>query len=472
MWDYRKFIIFSSVLVLSAVLPVSLTAETGIPLTEIEEKASISKRALLEDIDHLLGTIEKVHADPYRLTSREDFLNLISSQKDYVRAYPQAELSLFESFYILQELAAAIQDEHTILNFPIQSISDTELFFPFKIRILGKKMFVEKSLGNTIIPEFSEILEINKMKTSSIWKGCLKYMNPPLPHAKARMFEKFISTILTTLFDMHSPWIIQYRSGGKAHTVETDGIKGDMLFKALFESRAYREYSIEFNGKEIPVLDIPSFAYGRYQNYEKFIDRFFSKHHKKKALVIDLRRNPGGNGTWGYYMLDYLTDSPYKIIDVFDFKVSDIFRKSDYRSKAGDNLVGAKNGEYIPIASEKMRTPQNKGNKFLGKVFLLISHSTDSAGVVTAAIFKHSKMGTVIGQETAGRIKFNSDPVAVNLPNSGLKVYIPVAIYALPGDKPAQGVIPDIVIDYSIEDLKKHMDKEIEKIKELLTKIN
>ena len=194
MRDYRKFIIFSSVLILSAIFSVSLTAKTGIPLTEINEKAFIPKGALLEDIDHLVGTIEKAHADPYRLTSREDFLNLISSRKDYVRTYPQAELSLFESFYILQELAAAI--------------------------------------------------------------------------------------------------------------------------------------------------------------------------------------------------------------------------------------------------------------------------------------FKHSKMGTVIGQETAGRIKFNSDPVAVKLPNSGLRVYIPVAIYALPGDKPAQGVIPDVVTDYSIEDLKKHTDKEIAKTKELLTKMN
>jgi len=336
---------------------------------------------------------------------------------------------------------------------------------------LGEKMFVEKNLGNTTIPEFSEILEINKVQTRSIWQRCLKYMNPPLPHAKVNMFEKFISTILTTLFDMHPPWVIQYKSGGKVNTVETEGINGEMLFKVLFGFPAYREDSIVFNGKEIPVLDIPSFAYGRYQDYERFIDNFFSKHQKKEALIIDLRRNPGGNGTWGYYMLDYLTDSSYKIINVFDFKVSKIFRTSNYRSKAGNNLVGAKNGDYIPSASNGIRTPQNKRNKFQGRVFLLVSHTTDSAGVVTAAIFKHGKMGTVIGQETAGRIKFNSDPVAVKLPNSGLEVFIPVAIYALPGDNPDRGVIPDIVIDYSIEDLKKHSDKEIEKIKELISKI-
>jgi C-terminal processing protease CtpA/Prc len=167
-------------------------------------------------------------------------------------------------------------------------------------------------------------------------------------------------------------------------------------------------------------------------------------------------------------MLDYLNDSSYQIIQVFDFRVSDLFRTSGYRGKAGNNLAGAKDGDYIPSAAGRMRTPANKGNRFQGRVFLLVSHATDSAGAVTAAIFKHGKMGTVIGQETAGRIKFNSDPVAVKLPNSGLQAYIPVAIYTLPGGDPNRGVMPDIIVDYSIEDLKNHTDKEMETVKDLM----
>jgi len=471
MMSKKMVVVFASVLVGSCFLSISFTAYKGMPLTENKEAESIPKKALLEDIDYFVEKIEIAHANPYRLVSREDFMNLVSHLKNYVRGQQQDRLSFMECFYVLQEMAAALQDEHTGIKFPFESLSQTELFFPFKIRVVGEKMFVGKSLGDTTIPEFSELLEINNVQTRSIWKKCLKYLNPPLPHAKVNMFEKYISTILTTLFDMHSPWLVRYRSGASVNSVKAEGVNGEMLFKALFESPAYRGYSTVFKGKEIPILYIPSFAYGRYQDYERFIDNFFSKHQNKKTLVIDLRGNPGGNGTWGYYMLDYLADTPYRIIDVFDFKVSEIFRTSGYRSKAGDRLAGAKNGDYIPSASDRMRTPQNKKNKFPGTAFLLVSHATDSAGVVTAAIFKHSKMGTVIGQETAGRIKFNSDPVTVKLPKSGLEAYIPVAIYALPGNNPDRGVIPDIVIDYSIEDLTKHLDKEMEKVKELIIKI-
>jgi hypothetical protein len=42
----------------------------------------------------------------------------------------------------------------------------------------------------------------------------------------------------------------------------------------------------------------------------------------------------------------------------------------------------------------------------------------------------------------------------------------PVAIYAPPGEEPDRGVTPDVVIDYSIEDLKKQSDKEFDKVKD------
>jgi hypothetical protein len=464
----RRILVISSVFVLSCFFGVSYAGDTGLHFTEANQQASFSKGALLEDIDHLVDKIETAHADPYRSVSRKDFLDIVSRLKQRVRTRPQAELSLIECFYVLQELATALQDEHTAIHFPVESLPQTELFFPFKIRILGERMFVSESLGKTTIPEFSEVLEINGVEIRSIWEKSLKYLNPPLPHAKVNMLERFISTILTTLFDMHSPWVIRHRSGERVDKVEAVGIDGEKLFRALFGSPAYREYSIALSGKEIPVLDIPSFDYGPYEEYEKFIDGFFSRHQKKEALIIDLRRNPGGVGDWGYYMLDHLNDSSYQIIQTFDSKVSDLFRTSDYRGKAGNNLAGAKDGDYIPSAASRMRTPANKGNKFQGRVFLLVSHATDSAGTVTAAIFKHGKMGTVIGQETAGRIKFNSDPVAVKLPNSGLQAYVPVAIYALPGDHPDRGVIPDLIVDYSIEDLKNHTDKEMETVKDLI----
>ena len=109
-----------------------------------------------------------------------------------------------------------------------------------------------------------------------------------------------------------------------------------------------------------------------------------------------------------------------------------------------------------------------RSQKFKGKVFLLISENTFSAGVVFAAVFKANRFGLIIGRETAGRISFGSDPVTVRLPNSKLKGSIPLAIYTLPGENPDRGVIPDIVVSRAIDEYRLGRDVEMEKIKSLI----
>ena len=168
--------------------------------------------------------------------------------------------------------------------------------------------------------------------------------------------------------------------------------------------------------------------------------------------------------------MDYLTDSPYRIIERFDFKVSDFFRDSQYSNKAGDKLKNARNGTYLSSKRAKIRKPHGKANKFRGKVFLLTSRYTFSAGVVTAAILKFNKMGIVIGQETFGKEKFGSDPIRLKLPHTKLDVLFPLAIFALPGNSPDRGVIPDIITVHSIEDYQNHRDKELDKVRELIEK--
>jgi C-terminal processing protease CtpA/Prc len=184
--------------------------------------------------------------------------------------------------------------------------------------------------------------------------------------------------------------------------------------------------------------------------------------------VIDLRDNPGGSGYRGYYLLDCLVEAPYLIAKEFTFKVSDTLRKSRYAGKAGESLHEAKNGEYLTVQKNAMQRPHENSGRFKGQVFCLISERTFSAGVVTAAIFHANRMGITVGQETRGRVTFCSDPVSMTLPNTGLGAQIPLAVYALPGDDPDRGVVPDIEVARKIEDYQKGKDKEMEAVKRVL----
>lgn len=75
--------------------------------------------------------------------------------------------------------------------------------------------------------------------------------------------------------------------------------------------------------------------------------------------------------------------------------------------------------------------------------------------------------GIVIGEETTGRVKFNSDPVRVTLPGTGLVVTIPIAVFKLPGEAADRGVIPDVEVRYTIDDLRYGRDLELEAIERL-----
>jgi hypothetical protein len=433
-------------------------------------KDIVSKDKLINDIDYYVKVINEAHGDPYRIISRQRFEKKVEELKHHIRSLKSDKIPIIDCFFFLQELTALIQDGHTRISFPFQRLDSSDLLFPFALKVINERVFIFKKLGENQVPLFSEILEINHTPIKTLMSKSYKLFNTSLEHGRSVLFEFFFQLYLPFYFDLPSPWVITYKSGSQTREAEVKGVAVSQYLTLFQRDSQYKEFSFTVDGEVIPGLDIPSFAHGSFKEYKNFIDTFFEKYKKANYLVIDLRENPGGNGAWGYYLMDYLTDSPYRIIERFDFKVSDILRDSGYSNKAGEKLKTARNGIYLPIEMPEIRDTRRKTNKFRGKVFLLISQYTFSAGVVMAAIFKFNKMGTVIGQETVGKERFCSDPVRIKLPQTKLEVIIPLAIYTLPGDNPDRGVIPDILTVYSIEDYQNQKDKELDKVRELIKK--
>lgn len=430
----------------------------------------VSRDKLINDIEYYSNVINEAHGEPYRIISSQRFEKKVEELKHHIRSLKTDKIPIIDCYFFLQELTALIQDGHTRINFPFQNLEDSDLLLPFALKVIDGKVFIVKKLEENQVPIFSEILEINHTPMRTLMLESYKLFNSSLEHGKSILFEYSFQLYLPTYFDLPSPWVVTYRSESQIREAEVKGCTVNQYLTIFQRDSQYKESSFTVAEEVIPVLDIPSFAHGSKRDYMNFIDTFFEKYKKANYLVIDLRKNPGGNGAWGYYLLDYLTDSPYRVIKRFDFKVSDIFRDSQYSNKAGDKLKKAKNGIYLPIETAEIRRPHRKANKFRGSVFLLTSRYTFSAGVVTAAIFKFNKMGTVIGQETLGKEKFCSDPITLKLPHTKLEFTLPLAIYRLPGNNPDRGVIPDIFTVHSIEDYQNHKDNELDKVRELVKK--
>ena len=429
----------------------------------------IPKEELIEDIRSYEAYIDEVHANPYRLITKKAFYGRAESTIDEILNIDGDRISSLDCFFYLQELAASIQDGHTRINIPSNLFSGEDIVFPLKLKMIDGIAYVLDNFSSATVPKYCSILEINQIPIEKLLTESFPLFHTSLDHAKWRLFEDYFHLLLPMYLKVRPPWKVKYKLESKVGVAELKGVKlRDFKQTETRHDNKYRKYSIFIQNQEVPVLNMPGFSYGNAENYKHFIDSFFKKYAEFPYLLIDIRENRGGSGYWGFYLLDNFTDSAYQIADIFEFKVSEMMRNSIYAGKAGNQLNMAKNGEYLEAVNHRMRVPHKTPKKFRGKVFLLISENTFSAGVVFAAVFKANRFGVVIGRETAGRIGFGSDPVTVKLPNSKLKGSIPVAIYTLPGGNPDRGVIPDIVVSRTIDDYRLGRDVEMEKIKSLI----
>lgn len=448
-----------------------LATSSDVPAQEngsTEDTCYRSKTDLIRDIDEYLTIIDAAHGNPYRLTDKASLEAYASELKARIKALDGDEISLIDCYLYLRELAARIQDRHTWVVFPGDCLADTELFFPFRVKIIEDEVYVVEKLGEDAVPAFAELLEIDGVPFSDIRSGLTKFWHSDLPQTHNNLFELSFYTYLNVYFDLRSPWEVKYKHDGVTGSATVNGIPGGELFPRVWGDNQYKQSTLSVGDETVPVLEVPSFAFGDVADYNKFVDEFFEAHHDARHIVIDLRRNTGGTGTWGYYLLDHIHDSPYRTKERFSIKVSDLFRGSVYTFKAGDQLDELKNGSYVEEITDPIHTPQAPGDTYRGQVFLLVSEMTFSAGVVCAAIFKHYEMGVVIGQETSGKETLCSDPVNHQLPNTGIVVSIPVALFALPGNNPDRGIIPDISVSYTIEDLRQGRDRDLDAVREFI----
>ena len=432
---------------------------------------NINKEALIEDIRSYEAYISKAHANPYRLITKNEFDDQIDDLIDEILKIDQETISRLDCYFYLQKLAARIQDGHTRIYPSSRIFSGKDNVFPLKLRMIDGKVYVIDRHNSATVPRYSSILEINQVPIDTLFKECSQLFPTSMEHAKWYYFEEYFNILLTKYFKIKPPWKIKYKIGSKTIYTDLNAVTLSEFNNAInHHDTKYSKYSIRIQDEEIPVLILPNFSYGRAESYQHFIDSFFSKYAETQYLIVDVRENRGGSGYWGYYLLDNFTLSDYQVAKSFVFKISETMRKSIYARKAGNNLSDAKNGEYIEAVNHRMRVPHKTAKKFNGKVFLLISEKTFSAGTVFAAVFKANDFGIIVGRETAGRERFCSDPVAVKFSNCKLKGSIPVAVYTLPGENPNRGVIPDIVVAPTIDDYRLGKDVDMEKVKSLIQK--
>jgi C-terminal processing protease CtpA/Prc len=194
--------------------------------------------------------------------------------------------------------------------------------------------------------------------------------------------------------------------------------------------------------------------------FKEFIDRAFADFIKAGAtrLIIDLRGNPGGDSLFSDVMVSWFATVPFRFASQFKIKVSaqsvaanaariahDAEAAGPVSRQFAELYARSRVGEVVDFAIPE--TAPRAGERYAGKVFVLIDQQTYSNAVAVAATVQDYHFGVIVGEATSDMATTYGAMEQFALKHTGLAVGYPKARLVRPnGDPRSRGVTPDIAI--------------------------
>ena len=372
-------------------------------------------------------------------------------------------VSLIELYRIAAPIVSLIGDGHTSMEFPYDDFFTDELKrIPLFVNILPDRSIICTSSLDSIIKRGDAILSINGIDADSIIKNMMPFVSGERPHYRLSR----INTSFQALFNMLYPsdnYEIKYQSkeSDEILYVTFPSITMEEIEKRCPTTRNREKHEIY----SYTVDSINNFAIMDFRNFydvermKNFADSMFRELSERNItnLIIDIRKNGGGNSRVGDVLLRYISPEPYVQMD------KALIRISPLTSKLMGNQTTPMFRFWKADSTDFIKPLSLEEGHYNGNVYLLTSNQTFSSAGSFAWAFKECAMGKVIGEETGGMNVSYGDILAYSLPVSQLTTYIPFKrFWQLRADEnDIHGTLPDIFVPSS-----EALDKAIEIIKQ------
>jgi C-terminal processing protease CtpA/Prc len=279
--------------------------------------------------------------------------------------------SMNEALTQIAVAVSALNDSHTVFEPPARPY---RLDFGFEYQLIWNRCFVMHVRPGSDaeaqeLKRGAEILTINGLAPNRQNFHSIEYLTytlDPKPEmhleARYRSGEKQDLRIKAKL--TMSP-DLAYRPGS--------GVRYDVIRSSENERHRMRTQLVHFG--DVGILKFPWFFY----NVEHFYE-LSGKLRKDKALIVDLRGNPGGAVETLEYFIGMLFDHDVKVCD----KVQ--------RKKTSPEVAKSEHRIYFP-----------------GKVIVLVDSESASAAEIFARVMQLEKRAKVIGDHTSGSVMEATD---------------------------------------------------------------
>ncbi|MFG6487291.1 S41 family peptidase [Roseateles sp. BYS78W] len=424
----------------------------------------LSAEAAQRDLRLLQRALVALHPGLYRYTTPAQ----LDAAFDTARAEVAGGASRAQLYLLATRLAATVRCGHTWTNPAnqtpaVQALTGRQTL-PLVLRFVEGRLLVRASAAPTV-PAGSELLAIEGQSPARIAQALLPYLRADGStdgKRLAQLDDDENGGAMQRLFPLLFPpseagWRLRL-AGGREVVVPVLSAEARERALAAGWLPPDAAWQLHVDG-EVAVLTLPTFSFWR-DGFDgrAFLDRAFAELAARgiRRLIIDLRRNEGGDDALGRALLAHLITEPYetpggrresayervpyalaRYLDTWDFSFFD---------RTGRVTRGPNGRWQLPDSPSQRVEPA--APHFAGRVVALVGPQNSSAGYLTARDLQAARAATLIGQPTGGNQRgLNGGQLAwITLPASGVAVDIPLLAHLPPGNPPDAGVQPDVLV--------------------------
>lgn len=391
-----------------------------------------------EDFQQMRRAMEGMHPAMYDYISKEDFDVLFDQRIKELNN----SMGLEDAFRVFASLMARMGCMHSSVWMPSGYWNNLSgKLFPIKMRFIGEDAYAYRSYSESdSLPTGGKVLSINGKPMEEILRNLKTVISADACSDQYKKFRLgFRFPLIYSLFYGHpDSFEVAYQKPGEDTKRESviQPVPTKRIWKNMIEPR---DLDLDIR-KDIStaVMTIPHFSY--YNDHDRFfgfVDGSFAEIEKKglKNLIIDLRRNNGGDPFCAVRLFAYIAHEPVP-----------------YFSKPY--------GRYARLA----KPVPLRENHFKGKLYVLIDGGGGSTTGHLLGLLKYHKIGTLIGEETGATYVCHDAKNSFLLKNTRFQVSVATGTFAsavqgLPKDR---GVLPDILIDPTPQDMAAGLDTVLE----------
>ncbi len=443
MWSRGSFVRAAAVAMAGALASPRRAAaqETGI----------FSPAALQTDLDFLWNAMLAVGPVPFRTADRTQVESLYHTVRSGLRK------PLGAAAFVLRvaPVFAALNDGHVQILAPMSAVPVVS--FPLLLEVVDEDLIVTAD-GSHTIPFGSRLISLEQLSASRLRDLALAHLGaqtPALHRWRAASAMYFLIAELLGGPDRRPYDVAWVAPDGTAH-------RAVVSEPVLARTKAAPEPPYSYRTlAEGTVAHIDYRSCEDLPRFERFLETTFASIRGSgvRALVIDIRKNGGGDSKLNDLLWQYVTNKPFKQYGGTLVRSSSLLKqhygREQYDSLYGGDAWDAPEGALIGHSSGDgdLVRPTRNPLRFAGPVYLLIGPQTFSSAMSCASAAKDYGLATLVGEETGEPVNATGEAFYVTAPSTGTAGLFTTKYFLAPKPHPdRQGVIPDIVVPTTLAD--------------------